>query len=199
MNLKQTFIKILSQYSENVQIIKTLWQEIEDHYREPHRYYHNLNHIKVLYYTLQETRDIIQDWDSILLTMYYHDVIYDVSKNDNEEKSASLAEKRLHSISFPEKKISNCKSQILATKAHLQSNDPDTNLFTDADLSILGQDWNIYSKYYKNIRMEYSIYTDEEYYKGRKKVLNYFLSLEKIYKTNFFMKNLKTMREKIYP
>ncbi|EMF71676.1 hypothetical protein LEP1GSC145_0323 [Leptospira interrogans serovar Djasiman str. LT1649] len=28
----------------------------------------------------------IQDWDSILLTMYYHDIIYDISKNDNEEK-----------------------------------------------------------------------------------------------------------------
>ncbi|WP_235594451.1 hypothetical protein [Leptospira noguchii] len=119
--------------------------------------------------------------------MYYHDVIYDVSKNDNEEKSASLAEKRLHSISFHEKKISNCKSQILATKAHLQSNDPDTNLFTDADLSISGQDWNIYSKYYKNIRMEYSIYTDEKYYKGRKKNTKLFSEFRENIQNKFFL------------
>ncbi len=26
-------------------------------------------------------------WNSILLTMHYHDIIYDISKNDNEEKS----------------------------------------------------------------------------------------------------------------
>ncbi|SOR60814.1 conserved hypothetical protein [Leptospira interrogans serovar Manilae] len=30
---------------------------------------------------------IIQDWDSILLTMYYNYIIYYISKNDNEEKS----------------------------------------------------------------------------------------------------------------
>ncbi|EMO54721.1 hypothetical protein LEP1GSC172_3612 [Leptospira noguchii] len=126
-------------------------------------------------------------YDSRLGLHSSYNVIYDVSKNDNEEKSASLAEKRLHSISFPEKKISNCKSQILATKAHLQSNDPDTNLFTDADLSILGQDWNIYSKYYKNIIMEYSIYMDGKILQRKKKSTKLFSEFRENIQNKFFL------------
>lgn len=51
------------------------------------------------------------------------------------------------------------------------------------DLSILGADWDIYQTYIKNIRTEYKIYPDFAYNKGRIKVLQHFLDLEKIYKT----------------
>ena len=64
--------------------------------------------------------------------------------------------------------------------------DTDTNLFTDADLAILGTDWNSYKKYYQQIRKEYSIYPDMIYNPGRKKVLHHFLHMERIYKTVWF-------------
>lgn len=83
-------------------------------------------------------------------------------------------------------KIELCKKQILETKSHHKSTDSDTNYFTDADLSVLGQDWQIYSLYYKNVRNEYSIYPDFIYNIGRKKVLNHFLLMDKIFKTDFF-------------
>lgn len=128
----------------------------------------------------------INDPDTILLSVIYHDIIYDPSKNNNEEMSAQLAVERLRSISFPEDKIARCSDQILATKGHQVSSDNDTNLFTDADLSILGANWDNYSVYSKNIRKEYSIYPDELYYSGRKKVLQHFLQMERIYKTAYF-------------
>ncbi|OCC29201.1 Uncharacterized protein GNX_2259 [Leptospira interrogans serovar Canicola] len=112
----------------------------------------------------------IQDWDSILLTMHYHDIIYDISKNDNEEKKCNLIKKELYSISFPEKKNFKCKSQILVIKTHLQSNDSDTNLFIDVGLSILGQDWNIYSKYYKKII--FNLYRQREFPRKKKNTKN---------------------------
>ncbi|MBM9575794.1 hypothetical protein JWG45_01380 [Leptospira sp. 201903070] len=58
-------------------------------------------------------------------------------------------------------------SQILATKGHPTSEDLDTNIFLDADLSILGEEWDLYSGYCKNIRKEYSIYSDSDYKIGR--------------------------------
>ncbi|WP_036025708.1 hypothetical protein [Leptospira noguchii] len=75
----------------------------------------------------------------------------------------------------------------MATKAHLQSNDPDTNLFTDADLSILGQDWNIYSKYYKNIIMEYSIYMDGKILQRKKKSTKLFSEFRENIQNKFFL------------
>jgi predicted metal-dependent HD superfamily phosphohydrolase len=107
-------------------------------------------------------------------------------KSDNEEKSAGVAESRMKQVSVPESIIKNCKEQILATKKHLDNSDTDTNYFTDADLSILGQDWNMYSEYYRNVRKEYSIYPDLIYNPGRKKVLKHFLDMERIFKTEYF-------------
>ena len=139
-----------------------------------------------LYNQLSSVKEEIEDWDTILFTLFYHDLVYNASKKDNEEKSAELAKKRLLSIGYPENKIENCVLQILATKDHSRNKNNDTNLFTDADLSVLGMDWEVYEEYYKNVRKEYSIYPDFLYNLGRKKVLNYFLGMEKIFKTETF-------------
>ncbi|MNL39457.1 hypothetical protein D3C87_1617380 [compost metagenome] len=79
-----------------------------------------------------------------------------------------------------------CRKQILATKSHLESTDSDTNYFTDADLSILGQAWEMYAMYSQNVRKEYAIYSNSIYRAGRLKVLNHFLSKHCIYKTSYF-------------
>ncbi|MBE0302225.1 hypothetical protein F1631_22030 [Leptospira interrogans serovar Yeoncheon] len=54
----------------------------------------------------------------------------------------------------------------MVIKTHLQSNDSDTNLFIDVGLSILGQDWNIYSKYYKKII--FNLYRQREFPRKKK-------------------------------
>ena len=94
-------------------------------------------------------------------------------------------------ISVSNDKIELCKKQILAIKSHIKSTDSDTNYFTDADLSILGQNWKIYSLYYKKARKEYSIYPNLIYKPGRKKILNYFLTMDIIFKTDFFYNRLE--------
>jgi predicted metal-dependent HD superfamily phosphohydrolase len=113
-------------------------------------------------------------------------LVYNALKSDNEEQSALIAEKRMTLIGVPQTIVNNCKKQILATKAHLEDSDMDTNHFTDADLSILGHDWETYSGYYKSVRKEYSLYPDLIYNPGRKKVLKHFLNMERIYKTDYF-------------
>lgn len=190
--LKETFIELLTNYTDNDRLTNELWSEIEKRYSDKKRYYHTLQHLENLLTQLTEIKDKIQDWDSILFTLYYHDIIYNATKSDNEEKSAELAEKRLKQISVSNDKIEFCKRQILATKSHLKSTDRDTNYFTDADLSILGQDWKTYSLYFKNVRKEYSIYPNLVYNPGRKKVLNHFLEMDRIFKTEFFHDKFET-------
>lgn len=184
--LKDTFIELLTTYTNNNQLINELWTEVETHYSDKNRHYHTLQHLDKLLVQLTEVKDAIHNWETILFTLYYHDIIYKSLNSDNEEKSATLAEKRMKQISVPDDMIVLCKKQILATKTHLSSTESDTNYFTDADLSILGQDWETYSLYYKNVRKEYIIYPDLVYNPGRKKVLNHFLTMDRIFKTNFF-------------
>lgn len=187
--LKENFIALLGNYSTDHILIDELWNEVAAYYSGKKRYYHNLTHLENLLEQLLAVKTNIHHWNTILFTLYYHDIIYNASKRDNEEKSAALAERRMQQLVIPVEIIGQCKAQILATKKHEVSADSDTNYFTDADLSVLGQPWEVYEAYYKNVRKEYSIYPDIIYKPGRKKVLHHFLSMERIFKTaHFFIK-----------
>jgi predicted metal-dependent HD superfamily phosphohydrolase len=189
--LKETFVKLASAYTDDNLLINELWEEIEAAHSAPKRHYHTLKHLKNLLYQLEAVKDQIQNWEAVLFTLYYHDIVYNPLKDNNEEKSAELAAARLSALAVPAGLFQLCKQQILATKRHLPDADPDTNYFTDADLSVLGQDWHVYSAYAEGVRKEYSIYPDLIYKPGRKKVLQHFLQMDRIYKTDHFYKMLE--------
>jgi predicted metal-dependent HD superfamily phosphohydrolase len=184
--LRDSFAQTAQIYSREPDLVKKLWAEVEQSYSSKKRHYHTLTHLENLLDRLHEVRDQIQDWDVIVFAIVYHDIIYSATKKDNEEKSKDVAANRLRSLGVPSQQISRCVAHILASKSHTTSLDPDTNLFTDADLSILGSSWDEYFQYSKQVRSEYSIYPDFLYNPGRKKVLQHFLSMEKIFKTEHF-------------
>jgi predicted metal-dependent HD superfamily phosphohydrolase len=186
MDLKQIFIQLVNTYTSDESIPISLWNEIEKKYSSRKRYYHTLSHLEVLLDQLRGCKQLIADRDTLLFSVFYHDIVYNVLKSNNEERSADLAMKRLSATEFPADRINTCQEQILATKSHLVSNNGDTNLFTDADLSVLGQPPDVYEQYCGQIRKEYSIFPDLVYKPGRKKVLIHFLNMEKIFKTSFF-------------
>ena len=181
----------MTNYTDDNRLTSDLWTEIEQNYSCKNRHYHTLSHLDNLLQVLLEVEDKIENWETILFTLYYHDIIYNALKLNNEEQSAELAEKRMKQINVPRKIIENSKAQILATKNHLDNSVSDTNYFTDADLSVLGQNLETYTTYYQNVRKEYSIYPNVIYNPGRKKVLTHFLEMERIYKTEHFFHKLE--------
>ncbi|MBA4849791.1 hypothetical protein H1R81_05280 [Emticicia sp. BO119] len=184
--LKETFINLLKEYINSSDMVNSYWHEIEKAYTNKDRHYHTMNHLENMLSELTEVRSQINDWNTILFSLFYHDIIYNVLKSTNEEQSAELAQKRLQAIALPAKMIDSCYQQIIATQKHIFSQDSDTNFFTDADLSILGKDWFLYEQYSQRIRKEYSIYSDMVYKPARKKVLNQFLEMKRIFKTDYF-------------
>lgn len=189
--LKHTFVTLLETYTSDQQVIDDLWDETEQAYSNPERYYHTLAHLDTIFMQLTLIQHKLNDWDVILFTLFYHDIVYKASRTDNEERSAALAVKRMERLSVPQERIVRCRDQILATKKHLQQTDPDTNYFTDADLAVLGQDWHSYKQYSNQIRKEYAVYPDFLYIPGRKKVLNHFLNMPRIFKTDYFFNKLE--------
>ncbi len=137
MLLKDTFTALLQPYSNGV-VVEQYWLEIEKAYSGKKRHYHNLIHLEQLWQQLFALKSEISDWDTLLFSLFYHDMVYNVRRQDNEEKSAELAKQRLQALPYPPAGIDKCVAQIVATKSHTLSPDLDTNLFTDADLAILG-------------------------------------------------------------
>jgi predicted metal-dependent HD superfamily phosphohydrolase len=184
--LEATFKSLVNQYTEDPKLVEDLWLEVIENYSDRNRHYHNLDHLTQLLQQLLPFKTKVENWDAILFATYYHDIIYDVLRNNNEENSAAYASERLTILKVPAQQIELCSQHILTTKSHSSSDSSDTNLFTDADLSILGSNWETYDHYCQKIRKEYAIYPDLLYKPGRKKVLQHFLAVSRIFKTEPF-------------
>jgi predicted metal-dependent HD superfamily phosphohydrolase len=183
--IRDEFFNAVNSYSSSGDNTSKLWKEIEEQYSHTSRHYHNMLHLENLISELLPVRDRFTNWNVVVFAVVYHDIVYKASKSNNEEKSADFAVKRLNGITVPEESVARCGKFILATKQHEQLDD-EIDLFTDADLSILGSSSDDYRIYADQIRKEYSIYPDFLYNPGRKKVLLHFLGMQTIFKTPFF-------------
>ena len=187
MNLFSIFHELACHFTTDKPTIDLLWNEIESKYSSKERHYHNLSHLEFMIRVLTPVKGLSEDWNTLLLSVFYHDIIYTVQQQDNEEKSAYLASNRLRTLSVPSHNITKCRKQIMATKDHQCQEDNDANLLIDADLAILGTPAEIYRQYAENIRREYSIYPDDMYRNGRRNVLIRFIKMKTIYKTPPFI------------
>lgn len=154
------------------------WTSLTEHYLEPTRAYHNLDHIADCLRLFDQYRSLSQEPDALEMAIWLHDVIYDPQSGNNEADSAAYASRLLagHRIT-PQ-----VSSLILATQHTARpSTSGDALLITDIDLSILGAEATRYDAYSLAIRREYAHVPEDAYRKGRTAVLNHFLGLESIY------------------
>lgn len=186
MTIRDYFIETIRHYEGEQSIIYPLWEEIEAAYTAPGRHYHNLEHLEHMLAALLRAQPAEKDRDVLVLALCYHDIVYDPLQHNNEALSADLAVQRLSALSIHKTKVEQVRRLILATQGHTLSDDALVNLFTDADLSILGTNAVTYKQYATAIREEYAVVPDVLYLPGRKKVLEHFLAMPQIYKTDFF-------------
>lgn len=185
--LRDHFEDLVQRHKGTDHLIASHWSEVEAAYSARGRHYHALSHIEDIHVQLEPCRDLLQDADAVLLAIVFHDLIIKVTRSDNEQRSAErMQQLLLVEAGFPKALIGRAYGHILATKKHELSNDPDTNFFVDADLSILGSGREQYARYAAQVRKEYRRFPDLLYNPGRRKVLQHFLSSPTIYKTEWF-------------
>jgi len=181
--------KLVYSYSDDQDLINEFWLEIEQQHSGAKRHYHNLNHLEYMIEKAHEHQANLTDLNTVLFSIFYHDIVYNVRRQDNEQKSADLAKERLIKLGLTDDQVAKCQEQIIATKEHNTQTDSDTNYLVDIDLAILGEDPETYKVYSQQIRKEYSIFPMFLYKKGRKKVLRHFLNMNSIFKTDWFHEN----------
>jgi len=164
-------------------IVKS-FADIVLYYGESGRYYHNLTHIEQVLATIDEFKQLANDYPAIQLAAWFHDIIYNTRTPDNEVQSAVHAEAVLTNLSIPAETIHKVNQMILATAKHLNpTGDPDTAILLDADLAIFGSEPADYERYAEAVRKEYGHIPEANYRLARIKVLNRFLERPQIYHT----------------
>lgn len=189
MTLHQRFTKSLHRlqgdYTLEIAAVAKLWGRVMQHYREPHRHYHTLAHIELMFGELDSITDRLFAPDLVALAIFYHDIIYDPTRSDNEAQSADLMQSELRFYLDPEQ-IAQVKALIMMTASHKWAaaegiQKSDAAYFLDLDLSILGSSWDEYAQYTKAVRLEYRHVSDSDYQTGRTAVLQSLLARDRLY------------------
>jgi predicted metal-dependent HD superfamily phosphohydrolase len=187
--LEEQWAELTGKYSQDSALIDKHFTEIQGAYTSSSRHYHNTGHIHALFKLAKQYEDFLQDKDVVGFSIFYHDIVYKVTRSDNEEKSAVRAEKDLSDLKIPTDKIAIVAKYIHATKQHKLNdadNESDLAWFLDFDMAILGADWDRYLEYTRQIRKEYSVYPDFLYNQARRKFLQSSLSASNIFHTTLF-------------
>jgi predicted metal-dependent HD superfamily phosphohydrolase len=154
-------------------------------YQSPSRHYHNLKHICECLDELDAVKELCAAPDAVELAIWYHDVVYDATRGDNEERSADIASTALRSAGASQPLIDQVRLLILATKHAGVPADDDAMILVDIDLSILGRTAEEFATYEQAIRREYAHVAEQAFRAGRAKILQRFLERAAIYGVAF--------------
>jgi predicted metal-dependent HD superfamily phosphohydrolase len=177
----------LTAFSKKEELKESLWNEIAEQYSESNRHYHNLNHIANLFSLFEKYVAEIKQPAIVGFAIFYHDIVYNTFREDNEEQSALKAREHLQQLNINKSLLQNIESFILATKDHEVPADfpfaNDLSYFLDFDVAILGSKWEDYFRYSHNIRKEYGQFPDAVYKAGRKQALERLLNKQQFFYT----------------
>src|SRR6266536_2567442 len=130
-----------------------------ERWSEPHRHYHTPDHLAAVLAVVDEYADLAGDADAVRLAAWWHDAVYDPRAEDNEERSAALAEAALPAVGVPAARVA------------------------DADLAILAAPAAAYDRYAAAVRREYAHVPDGAFRAGRAAVLERLAALPELFRT----------------
>lgn len=182
MNTKMLEKELLKEWVELTNDLSQKWfKKILTQLSEEQRYYHTATHVMDLLrkINLIETKEK----EALKFAAWFHDLTYDPTKGDNEEKSAEQWTEFCKEFNINQKTQDSVRGIILATKNHTASYDETTSLFLDLDLSILAAPDADFKSYDENIRREFSFVPEDLYLAERKKIMTRFHEARPLFKT----------------
>jgi predicted metal-dependent HD superfamily phosphohydrolase len=155
-------------------------------YREPHRRYHGVEHLRDCLEQLDaapatgETRDLAET------ALWFHDAVYLPGAADNEARSAEWAARVLAASGAPEARAQQVARLVRLTEHARPADDPIGALVCDVDLSILGRPPAEFAEYERRIRAEYERIPEPLYRMARASVLAGLLARDPLYRSSHF-------------
>ena len=181
----RTHVQMLGNFDAS--IVGRTFDHLCASYSEPQRHYHTLTHLTALFDCLELHADEIGDPARLAFAAWYHDIVYEPHRNDNEAKSAERAMKELDNLGASSELRSHVVQLILATKNHSAGGrDYDDDLFLDADFAILGSSEGVYRQYVSDVRAEYAHVSDADWKTGRSAFLKKISAAPHIFRTGIF-------------
>ncbi|WP_137994219.1 HD domain-containing protein [Streptomyces vilmorinianum] len=156
---------------------------------EPQRKYHTVDHLRAVLERIDELAEKGGEGgelELVRLAAWFHDAVYRPDRSENEERSATLAEKALTEAGLTPHEVAEVARLVRLTLTHDPA-DGDINgeILCDADLAILASAPDTYRGYASAVREEYAFVPDAAFRDGRAAVLRQLLSLPRLFHTPY--------------
>jgi predicted metal-dependent HD superfamily phosphohydrolase len=152
-------------------LTEDLREDLLARWSESHRKHHTVAHLHEVLDAIGMLADdgIEFDREAVELAAWFHDAIYEIGADDNEDRSADLARELLASSPIRDE----VARLVLVTKSH-KVTDGDVNgaVLSDADLSVLGSPPLRYQSYARAVREEFAAVPDEVFKPARAQILS---------------------------
>jgi predicted metal-dependent HD superfamily phosphohydrolase len=134
-------------------------------WNESHRSYHGLGHLNSLIDQISADRTKYDEmqYEKLILTALFHDIVYDPANKTNEEDSARFLEKCATDMG---EGLSEVKQMILDTKGHIATT-PLSEAFCTYDMSIVESGMDELIDWENGISEEYSSFPKDLYKENR--------------------------------
>ena len=169
-----------------------LFGEVIASYREPHRHYHTTQHLDECFAWLDGARPLADRLHEVELALWFHDAVYQLRMQDNEERSASWLQSAATKAGLSGIVVERMRALILATKHNSPPPTQDAALLVDVDLAILGAPIERFDEYEQQVREEYAWVPEFLFRRKRREILESFLGRPCVYSTDHFRAALES-------
>jgi predicted metal-dependent HD superfamily phosphohydrolase len=170
-----------------------LFNDVIASYSEPHRHYHTAQHLDECFTHLDGARHLAEYAQEVELALWFHDAVYQVRMQDNEERSAAWAQSAAMKAGLAGPVVARVCALILATKHDAAPATVDAALLVDVDLAILGAPAGRFDEYERQVREEYAWVPGFLFRRKRREILESFLSRPRLYSTEHFRASHESM------
>jgi predicted metal-dependent HD superfamily phosphohydrolase len=153
-------------------------------YAEPHRHYHDTRHLTEVLAHVDHLAPAAHDANLVRLAAWFHDVVYDTTRTDNEDASALIALEVLGELGLAAARCDAVARLVRLTATHAPApGDADGAVLCDADLAVLGSKPARYDEYAEGVRREYAHLPEAVFAAGRADVLRRLVDRDPLFRT----------------
>lgn len=155
-------------------------------YSEPQRRYHTLAHIAHCLTQFDQCESLASNADALEIAVWFHDVIFEPGRHDNEALSVELYQALSESTHSTE--IRQLIHRLIMATLHDGSSldDSDASYMVDIDLSSFGLDWDDFLLDSQHLREENPHLGDTDYYQNQIKFHSSLLARPRFFLSDYF-------------
>ncbi len=153
-------------------VIVRMGEELLGRWAEPHRHYHDVEHLAEILDAVALLEAHAQDATAVRLAAWFHDAVYQGRPGADEDASAVLAERVLAELGVVARTVTVVTRLVRLTTGHDPApGDLDGAVLCDADLAVLASGRDRYARYAEAVRAEYAQVPAGAFRAGRLAVL----------------------------